>query len=350
MSTTSFEPRRIAHTSGGGATLSAIEEVTVQRRAAEADLLILAARWADENPPETIRARTIRPDAVRVPGAERAVRLGGAGTPEVAEFAPAELGVSMGTHHHAARRLMADALDLRHRLPGLWQLTTIDLALESWVARKIAKATREVSPAQAAEIDARLSEVAGSLPAGRLLTLLDSLVLACDTAAEDERRAEEQESRFVHVNRASRHGTRGLWAKLEATDAIQLDAQVDRVARILQDKHAQDVQERRPTLDECRAEALGLLANPAAVLEVLAGRGAEAAAPKATLFVHITESDFTRDADGIARFQGAGGDNGAPITLAQARKILGHSRVTIRPVIDLAGMRPADAYEFTGTL
>ena len=66
------------------------------------------------------------------------------------------------------------------------------------------------------------------------------------------------------------------------------------------------------------------------------------------LVVHVTESDFTRDARGVARFEG--GDRSGPITLAHAREVLGHAHVTIRPVIDLAHQLPADAYEFTGTL
>ena len=64
--------------------------------------------------------------------------------------------------------------------------------------------------------------------------------------------------------------------------------------------------------------------------------------------VHVTESDFTRDARGVARFEGGG--RSGPITLAHAREILGHAYVTIRPVIDLAHQLPADGYEFTGTL
>ena len=59
----------------------------------------------------------------------------------------------------------------------------------------------------------------------------------------------------------------------------------------------------------------------------------------------MTESDFTRDARGVARFE-----DGGPITLAHAREVLGHSFVTIRPVIDLAHQLPTDAYEFTGSL
>ncbi len=60
------------------------------------------------------------PPSPLLPGSEQLVRFGGAGTPGVAEFAPAELGVVLATSTHAAERLVADALDLRHRLPQLW--------------------------------------------------------------------------------------------------------------------------------------------------------------------------------------------------------------------------------------
>jgi hypothetical protein len=56
------------------------------------------------------------------PGAEQGRQLGGDGTLEVLEFCVAELGASIETSYGSARALMADALDLRHRLPELWQL------------------------------------------------------------------------------------------------------------------------------------------------------------------------------------------------------------------------------------
>ncbi|MGH3500266.1 MAG: hypothetical protein ACRDQA_05100, partial [Nocardioidaceae bacterium] len=43
---------------------------------------------------------------------------------------------------------------------------------------------------------------------------------------------------------------------------------------------------------------------------------------------------------GVARYSGEG-----PISVQQAREILGHANVVIKPVIDLAHMAPADAYE-----
>ncbi|MGH3500039.1 MAG: HNH endonuclease, partial [Nocardioidaceae bacterium] len=89
---------------------------------AQAQTLVLAARWADlhgaclaDHPEHPGRS---------LPGIERLVGLGGEGTPEVAEFAPAELATELGISDGAGRHLVADALDLRHRLPGLWAKVT----------------------------------------------------------------------------------------------------------------------------------------------------------------------------------------------------------------------------------
>ena len=113
--------------------------------------------------------------------------------------------------------------------------------------------------------------------------------------------------------------------------------------------------------DVRRSQALGLPANPAAALRLIArdrtrgagrrpgqlleGRRPKRLRPRVELVIHVTESDFTRDARGVARFE-----DGGPITLAHAREVLGHSFVTIRPVIDLAHQLPTDAYELTGSL
>ena len=55
-----------------------------------------------------------------LPGTERSRRYGGDGTPFAGEFAAAELGVLLSRSHVAAATLIADALDVRHRLPQLW--------------------------------------------------------------------------------------------------------------------------------------------------------------------------------------------------------------------------------------
>ncbi len=62
---------------------------------------------------------TVDPEQATRPGREHVVRLGGDGTPLVAEFAPAVLAARIGLSTHAGGRLVADVLDLTHRLPAL---------------------------------------------------------------------------------------------------------------------------------------------------------------------------------------------------------------------------------------
>src|SRR5262245_6063377 len=78
-------------------------------RRAEVDLLHAAYQWAVVH-----SADRLDPAETAKPGRERARRFGGAGTPEVTEFAAAELGARIGRSPYVARALVADALDLRH--------------------------------------------------------------------------------------------------------------------------------------------------------------------------------------------------------------------------------------------
>jgi hypothetical protein len=81
--------------------------------AAETRRLQIATHWADLHSGDAIRED-------RLPGAEHPIRLGGIGTPTVADFAPAELGCVLRLSDGAAAKLIGDALDLRHRLPLIW--------------------------------------------------------------------------------------------------------------------------------------------------------------------------------------------------------------------------------------
>ena len=63
------------------------------------------------------------------------------GAPEVSEYCAAELGALQGTGMAAARMLIADALDLRYRLPRLWG-RVLTGGVRAWQARKIAEQTR----------------------------------------------------------------------------------------------------------------------------------------------------------------------------------------------------------------
>ncbi len=76
---------------------------------------------------------------------EQVVPLAGPGAPLVAEFAPADLGAALGVSVDAARPLIADALELGHRLPRLWELVIAGLA-PAWRARLIARETTDLCP------------------------------------------------------------------------------------------------------------------------------------------------------------------------------------------------------------
>src|SRR4051794_5617 len=95
----------------GSQLLVHVGDLAVQRLRCEAEILRAAVQHAYLNAPETLD-----PHACGEPGRERAVAIGGAGTPEVTEFAAAELGTRLGISSWSARALMADGLDLVYRL------------------------------------------------------------------------------------------------------------------------------------------------------------------------------------------------------------------------------------------
>jgi hypothetical protein len=90
-----------------------VEQNHVELKAAECRMLQLACAWAD--------AHYLDSGSTEYqPLIQRACAWGGQGTPEVSEYCAAELGGLQGTGMAAARALIADALDLRYRLPRLW--------------------------------------------------------------------------------------------------------------------------------------------------------------------------------------------------------------------------------------
>ena len=100
---------------GEDEVLAAAEACAETIRDAEAELLRLAYQWAIMHSPDLLD-----PAVASQPGREKARLYGGAGTPEVCEFAAAELGVRIGRSTYAAAALMADSLDLYHRHPAVW--------------------------------------------------------------------------------------------------------------------------------------------------------------------------------------------------------------------------------------
>jgi hypothetical protein len=214
------------------ATLDEVELLQGHRVEIEARLFELAARFADLHPGHGL------PDSAQVsvrvlPGTERAVRLGGAGTPWVAEFAYAELGARMGMGTWAARRYVADALDVRHRLPLIWERLHRREARVGH-ARLVAARTRHLSVEAAGFVDAAMVPfVDGSLPWGRFEARVDGKVVAADPALAAQREAERVSEQFAKRTRSTESGTAGFYVRSTVGVIARLDGTIGFLADAL---------------------------------------------------------------------------------------------------------------------
>ena len=164
-------------------------------RDAEADLIRVAYQWAVLHDPARLD-----PAESTLPGREKARRLGGEGTPQVCEFAAAELGARIGRTTYAAAQLMADALDLQHRHRQLWAGSR---PVRS--GRPYARASSPARPAtcpktRPAFVDAAVAESAdGRIPWSRFEALVEAKV--AQAAPEAARQREERASKATFAKK-----------------------------------------------------------------------------------------------------------------------------------------------------
>src|SRR5215212_7985846 len=133
-----------------------IEQNHTELKTRESRMLQLACAWADAHYLDSGSNEY-------QPVVQRACAWGGEGTPEVSEYCAAELGALQGTGIMAARALIADALDLRYRLPRLWD-RVLTGGVRAWQARRIAEQTRALSWEACADVDHALSDFVDMMP------------------------------------------------------------------------------------------------------------------------------------------------------------------------------------------
>jgi hypothetical protein len=321
------------------------------RRLAEVEELRLGIRWAVVNGhPRDDRDPMVTP--------------GGDGTPPVREHAIPELAMARETHPATTRALMADGLDLVHRLPLTWSVVEAG-ECEPWVARKVAVLSRALLDDQVSKVDRAVARaIAGHAPS-TVLEVARAKVIEADPETHRAERERSRHERYVRLSRSDEFGYRHLIARVTAGDAAWLDAMVDRVADILGTTMGADHNH-----DELRSIALGWLARPVDLLRLLlehtdtdspAGAapawatddladtvGRLTAMParrlarlrgRGQLFVHLTD-EALRTGTGVARVEGVG-----PIDVLQLHEVMGHADVTVTPVLDLRMRRRVDAYE-----
>ncbi|WP_460792009.1 hypothetical protein [Nocardioides maradonensis] len=320
--------------------LTAASGAVDARLQADVDELLAALAWAD--------LHTDEPEPR--PGGDHLVGLGGDGTPRVSELCWAELAIARRAGVIATRNLAADALDLRHRLPLLFEDVQA-LKTPVWVARKITAMTRPLTPEGAALVDTAVA-AAWQLPPGKLLQVAEAKTIEADLDAHRARIAADEQRVGVWRSRprtgdrlggeagACEPATGRLAAQLPIADLVEVDTFLDDLA----DKLAQnlDPTTEQPTRDQLRAQALALMADPAAVLRLLHGPDAPALPEKprrdATIYLHLTRATLA-DA-GVARCEDLG-----PLLLEQVTSLLGHRNIKLQPVLDLNAVQTSHAYE-----
>ncbi|MDT0186374.1 hypothetical protein Q9S36_39930 [Microbacterium sp. ARD31] len=329
------------------------------RKAAEhraaADLLVVAASWADLHPPESIHSAA----TFAVAGCEHEEPIAGDGAPLVAEFCVAELGAVLGISSTGAKKLIGHALELRHRLPRLWAQVQAGV-VPAWRARSVAEVTIHTTPAltpeAAAFVDAQVAAVAGRVGPAQLDRLVAEAIKRYDLATDDP--AKDPENGHLHVdpqhvtiNDEDVHfaGTMRLEAELDIADALDLGAAV---------AHGAEVQKAlgsTESLDVRRAKALGDLARTQTALDLATDTTTAIATepdtadlpPAREVAIH---AHFDASTVGESTVFGPTGriEEGQRLVLVdQVKAWCGDTRtqVTIRPVIDLNTELTASGYE-----
>ncbi|HET7071676.1 MAG TPA: hypothetical protein VFI40_12680, partial [Nocardioides sp.] len=157
----------------GSELLDHAGDLATIRNRCEVEILRVAVQHALLHNPDTLD-----PEESRRPGREKARRRGGEGTPEVSDFAAAELAGRLGMSDISAWMLMSDGLDLVYRLPKLWARVEAG-EVRVYLARLVARKTRDLTIEQAAYVDDRIAKYAdGRLTYTRFQARLDGLVAA----------------------------------------------------------------------------------------------------------------------------------------------------------------------------
>jgi hypothetical protein len=350
-----MQPLQVADEASPTALLDRATRALRTRRLAEVAELELAIQWAVVNGhPLDERDPMVTP--------------GGDGTPSVREHAIPELAMARETHPATTRTLIADGLDLAHRLPRTW--TVVEAGeCEPWVARKVAVLSRALLSEQVGRVDRAVAQAIRGHAPSTVLEIARAKVIEADPETHRAERERSRHQRYVSLSRADEFGYRHVIARVTAGDAAWIDAMVDRVADILTATSGHDHNH-----DELRSIAMGWLARPVDLLKLLlehteVATDPETGAPvqpawapdhlaatverlcalssrelarlrgRARLFVHITD-EALRTRTGVARIEGVG-----PVDVRQLDEVLGHADVTVTPVLDLRMRRRVDAYE-----
>lgn len=290
------------------AALEVLASSRVTIRSAEADQLLAVAAWADLHPGA---------GDTSILGADE--HPGGEGTPWVAAFTAEPLAHVLQVTPAQAQSMLADTLDLAHRLPRLWERVQA-LVTSVKQARQISRMTRDLPLEGADWVDRQLLGRPSSLGTKALERLVETAVARF--APEALRSAEDEAHRSWDVkvvHPLNWVGTSSLVATGDSRAVLELQALIQAAAEALP---ASD-----DTAGQRRFHALATL------FDTSTSPGSPPA-PRADLrlYVHLDLADLVDDTNDIGTVEGLG-----PVTMRTVKDWCGASHVTVVPILDLAG-------------
>jgi hypothetical protein len=308
--------------------LAALHDHHLLGNQVEIDKLALAVQWAIMHPVESIDHGAATAD-----GAEGELAIAGTGAPLVAEFCVADLALALGMSTDAGRTYLGDAIEIRYRLPKIWK-AVITGRVAVWKARKIAQATKGLSPQGARHVDIHLAHVAQRCSFAQIDRAVAEALRLFDPAEADKRRREAADGRRfdVDLEQVAYDGTVHVDGELDLADALDLN---DAITTGAQQLAALGCEE---SLDVRRSMAAGALARRELTLDLETDQQPAPRKRDLVIYVHL--------ADGAV----AGVENTrSTVSVQQVEDWCAgtNTHVTVRPVIDLNAELRTDAYRPT---
>lgn len=205
-----------------------------------------AAAWAD--------AHSAVEQAGGGMATERLLPFAPAGCPLVAETCAAGLALAFRTSIQSAKGWISDALNIRHRLPRLWERVLAG-EVYAWKAREIARTTAHLNVLTARIIDKLVHDQVEVLAWTRFQKILDATLLQVDPTTYGDRQAKAAAQRDVRATQSS-DGLRTLVARGTSGDVTMFLALVDAIAEALADEGDEDPYPVR------KSKAIGIAAYP----------------------------------------------------------------------------------------
>jgi hypothetical protein len=193
---------------------------------------------------------------------DHGIPLAGDGAPWVSEFAVMELGAALGSSTDSAKRYVGAALEIRYRLPKLWERVASG-ELPFWKARFIAESTMCLPEAGALFVDQRVAFCAHKIGYAELRRQITTAQLRYDPDQAEKQRRQEADRRCFDIYKGdvSSAGTVPVSGTLDLPDALDLDQALSARAAELRDLGSEE------SLDVRRALAIGDLARGQGTLD-----------------------------------------------------------------------------------